>query len=291
MNMFNRSIVLGLLVGMLMTPLALAIPPESIVLKRYVMMVQDPADPDNPNALIEYVAYEDQVTFYWALSGFDESTVFASTAWDVRPDPIIKGAEDKAFYYHVTAQTIVVDDPTGFGEELRKPLDDTEDPPVDPPTDDDGDPDGDGDAGPILPDHPATDPESDYDWWFEMGDPQVPPTASNNNEGQCGMAFFRPNLALASVRLSDKPLSYRAPFGPQPVIRLTYNDDGSSQSMVPGGGWLGLRWSLNWSQYLIPVKVEQDEPLPPDGDGVVHVPPPVNGVDFKLIDGDGGGDT
>lgn len=249
---------------------------EDIVLKRYVTVEPDPNDPD---ATVEAFQYEDQVTFYRIFNS-NEVDVSTVTATQVPMQGTVEFGDPNylngLYHYVVSRDTVIVTDPAGSGLMLRRQLQGLEEQPVEPidPTDPPAPVEPMDPVDSSLP--PPSDPEENDDgqeWQFDTGRPQLAPStntegeqgANEDGDDQCsaGMAFYSPNLALASLRLRDVPLSYRAAFGPNPLIRVTYDDGGPTPVTIDGMTNLGPRWSLNWVRFIVnnaPMAVEGQEP-------------------------------
>jgi hypothetical protein len=85
--------------------------------------------------------------------------------------------------------------------------------------------------------------------------PQDPTAQANNqNCGMCGYAFSEMTVSL---RLSDTPVGYTPPVGPDVHVTLTYNQREANQPATFSFFNISQKWTLNWLTYI------QDDPNNP----------------------------
>jgi len=82
--------------------------------------------------------------------------------------------------------------------------------------------------------------------------PSAPTTGGNGGPGQkCPpMAVYWFNEMLASLVVSDEPVGYTPPRGPEVRFRVTYNQREAFQPAVFTYGNVGAMWTFNWLGYI-----------------------------------------
>ena len=80
-----------------------------------------------------------------------------------------------------------------------------------------------------------------------------PCDTSSGGSGSCskGMATYSFHSMLVSLNITDTPLFYAPPRGPQINFTVTYNEKEASQPVVFTYSNFGSRWSFNWIDYII----------------------------------------
>ncbi|MEO8614474.1 MAG: RHS repeat-associated core domain-containing protein, partial [Luteolibacter sp.] len=89
--------------------------------------------------------------------------------------------------------------------------------------------------------------------WGRMSPPasdpaDLGPEAPNPCKGMAGWSLGKLNTNL---RISDTPISYSPPIGPEVAFSVTFNARDSSQSSIPNYSNLGLQWTFNWLQFIV----------------------------------------
>jgi RHS repeat-associated protein len=72
-----------------------------------------------------------------------------------------------------------------------------------------------------------------------------------------GMPTYAISTLLASIRISDNPVGYHPPVGPDAEFQITYNQQDDSLPATPDFGNLGPQWSDNFISFV------QDDPNDP----------------------------
>jgi RHS repeat-associated protein len=80
------------------------------------------------------------------------------------------------------------------------------------------------------------------------------PGEKANEDGSCpqpeGMAYYLVDLKGPSLRITDRPLGYSAPYGPGTRVILNYNSNDASALPFPRYSNLGPRWKFNFVQFV-----------------------------------------
>jgi YD repeat-containing protein len=83
------------------------------------------------------------------------------------------------------------------------------------------------------------------------------PTKDDECKGGNGMPGYSFYLVEAGLGISDTPLAYTAPKGPQIGFKLTYNQRDANQPQTFTYTNWGPKWTSNWISYLIPNQANQ----------------------------------
>jgi YD repeat-containing protein len=87
--------------------------------------------------------------------------------------------------------------------------------------------------------------------------PHHPKKPDCNKPSPRGMPVWDMHLAPVSLNLTDIPVGYDTPHGPDVFFELTYNSREASQPAIMIFGNLGPRWTHNWHSYV------EDNPAQP----------------------------
>ena len=99
---------------------------------------------------------------------------------------------------------------------------------------------GDGEGTPVVgrcfPGVPADDPEC--------------PACGGGGPGPSGMPSYSFHPTMASLLITDQPVGYAPPVGPDVTFRLTYNQRTGKIPQTFGYGHVGSLWTHNWLSYV-----------------------------------------
>jgi YD repeat-containing protein len=79
-----------------------------------------------------------------------------------------------------------------------------------------------------------------------------PDSGSNSYAGLVGMPAWAVDKLRIALILKDTPIAYHPPLGPTIAFNLEYNHKNTSPSSTAFATYLGLKWTLNYSSYLVP---------------------------------------
>src|ERR1700679_3428831 len=72
----------------------------------------------------------------------------------------------------------------------------------------------------------------------------------NKNNGNCGMCGYAFKEMTPSLQLTDTPVGYKPPKGPDAHVSITYNQREANQPANFSFFNVSPKWTLNWLTYI-----------------------------------------